>query len=316
MPDWPAGPDTDDDLPTLRAGRWTDGYVEPDAESAPDTESVPDTRQAPEAEPRPSSEESPPRRDSRRIVALTLVLALLGLATGYVATVAVLDARRTNTKSTASPPAPTSPTSPASPATPSDPDAAVLGGLIMQQTDVPHDDVVMLVENGTDAVHTATLDLCNGKYPSETQRTARRQVVVDGPNLTTGISTEAVLYHEPAGSEQAFRELRAVTAACPPRPVTSPVGEPTITTKFNAPPDKDWPSTPTVERLAYDLTTIEQGQPSRTIAVYLRRGRVLMGIYFPSTGVQTAVGGKTTVPAIVQVFAQRMAALPASVVNG
>jgi hypothetical protein len=302
MPDRPASPETDDDLPTLRAGRWTDGYAERDAEPAPDTEQTSD------AESQASSEQSAPRRDGRKIVALALVLALLGLATGYVATVAVLD-RDTNSKATASPPAP------GSPATPTDPDAAALGGLIMQQGDVPRDDTVMLVNNGTDAVHTATLDLCNGKYPSEAQRTARRQVVVDGPNLTTGISTEAVLYHKAAGSQQAFRELRAVTAACPPRPVTSPVGEPTITTKFNAPPDKDWPSTPAVERLAYDLTTIEQGQPSRTIAVYLRRGRVLMGVYFPSSGVQTAVTGKTTIPAIVEVFAQRMASLPASVVN-
>ena len=41
-----------------------------------------------------------------------------------------------------------------------------------------------------------------------------------------------------------------------------------------------------------------------------------MGIYFPQPdSTQTPVAGQTTIPGIVNVFAQRMAALPDSVVN-
>ena len=275
------------DLPTLRAGRWTDDYS-----GTP--------REAPVADP-PESPETPAGRDRLKLVALGVALVVLGAATGYVATQAALDAHHKGGNVAVGP---------------TDRDAGVLGDLIIQQSDVPADDVVVLVNNGTDTVNTATLDLCNGRYPSETLRTARLQVVVDGPETTTGMSTEAVLYRSPTGSAQAFGELRAVTAACPPRPVVSPVGEPTLTTRFNAPPDKGWPNTPSVQRLAYDLTTTEQGQSTRTIAVYLRRGRALMGIYFPSTGVQTAVDGKTTISDIVQIFARRVAALPPTVVNG
>ena len=61
----------------------------------------------------------------------------------------------------------------------------------------------------------------------------------------------------------------------------SPVGEPTVTTEFAAAPDRAWSRTPNVERLAYDLTTTsDTGDTRRAIVVYLRRGRVLMGVYF------------------------------------
>ncbi|HWS45217.1 MAG TPA: hypothetical protein VN636_05090, partial [Acidimicrobiia bacterium] len=177
---------------------------------------------------------------------------------------------------------------------------------------------VVLQPHGTDAAGTATLDLCNGTYPSEKLRTARRQVIVADAQGNGVLSTEAVLYRSPAATAQAFTELRNVTAHCPSKPVASPVGEPTVQTKFFAAPDTTWPQTAGVERLAFDLDTVDaSGQHFRSAAVYLRRGRVLLGIYFsPANGTATTVQHKTSTADIVGIFAARMADLPAHAING
>jgi hypothetical protein len=163
-----------------------------------------------------------------------------------------------------------------------------------------------------------TLDLCNGTYPSEKLRTARLQVDGFDSQGTVPLSTEAVLYANPAATAQAFAELTDVAAKCPSGPVTSHVGDPTLSTHFNAAPDGAWPQVATVQRLAFDFITTDQaGQTQHSVATYLRRGRVLMGIYFAQPDApQAAVSGQTTIPGIVNVFANRMAQLPASVVNG
>jgi hypothetical protein len=69
-----------------------------------------------------------------------------------------------------------------------------------------------------------------------------------------------------------------------------------------------------VQRQAYDFTmTDDIGETNHGVAVYLRRGRALMGLYFQSpNGAQPAVDGNTTVQSIVNVFAKRLAAVPAS----
>ncbi|MCU1450764.1 MAG: hypothetical protein JWP02_2934, partial [Acidimicrobiales bacterium] len=114
-----------------------------------------------------------------------------------------------------------------------------------------------------------------------------------------------------------FAELQKLAAECPSTPVTSAQGEPTVQTTFAPPPDGAWPQTATVQRLAYDfVTTDANGQTQHSIAVYLRRGRALLGVYFPHPdGAQPPVAGKTSVPDIVSVFAARLAALPDAVVN-
>jgi hypothetical protein len=199
-----------------------------------------------------------------------------------------------------------------------DPGASALAGLVVRQSDVPSDVTVAPIDGGTTVAGGATLDLCNGTFPSESQRTARLQVAADDALGDEALSTEAVLYRTAAGTAQAFTELRSVAANCPAAPVVSPIGEPTTTTRFNAAPDSGWPQVPTVERLAFDFVTVDQsGQANHSEAVYLRRGRVLEGIYFPTAGgTQSAVDNQTTVPAIVNVFATRIAQLSASVVNG
>jgi hypothetical protein len=177
---------------------------------------------------------------------------------------------------------------------------------------------VATIPGGTQVSGQATLDLCNGTFASEALRTARLQVAATDANGNEVLSTEAVLYSSPATAAQAMSELKSVAAKCPSTPVTSPVGEPAVTTTFNAAPDASWPPVATVQRQAYDFVTTDQtGQSQHNIAVYLQRGRVLMGVYFAETvGAQATVDGQTTTAGIVHIFETRMAQLPASTVNG
>jgi hypothetical protein len=203
---------------------------------------------------------------------------------------------------------------------PVDPDAAALNNLVIAQSDVSSAYVVGLIPGGSEVVGQTTLDLCNGTYPSERLRTARRQVVVEDAQGANVISTEAVLYRNAAATAQAFGELRARAANCPQTflpPAPGESGAPSKTT-FKPAPDASWPQVAGVQRQAYDFTTTdEQGNASESVAVYLRRGRALLGVYFSNPGQpQPAVAGQTTVAGIVDVLAKRMAALPASVVDG
>ncbi len=257
-----------------------------------------------------------PREPSRwlRIAAIALVAGVLGFA----ATAVVLSATDNSSGGNRASSGTTPPQTPTTPPQPNEPDAAVLGRMNVQQSDVPPDDAVVLRKNGSDAVGTATLDLCNGRYPSEKLRTARRQVAVADSAGNGVLRTVAVLYKNPAAAAQAFTELQSVVAHCPKQPVTSPVGEPTVTTVFGAAPDRTWPAPPAgVQRQAYDLTTTDiSGQSTRSTAVYLRKGRALLGIYFMTSGDPgVTVNGKNTIPDIVKVFEARVAALPDAVTN-
>jgi hypothetical protein len=217
-------------------------------------------------------------------------------------------------------PSPSLPVSPpsSSPSSPAgnDPSAPALESLVVQPEDVPSAARVVVFPGGI-GLNQPTLDLCHARYASESRRTARIQdAVLDGQGVLA-LSTEAVLYGDSGATTQAFSELRSVATECPPTPVQGPAGQPTTTT-FNAAPDSSWPQTPTVNRLAYDVTITEPATPPRRlIAVYLQRGRALLGVYFsqPEATQQLAVEGKTSIEAIVGVFAARMAALPTSVVG-
>src|SRR5262249_11550454 len=148
-------------------------------------------------------------------------------------------------------------------------------------------------------------------------RTGRRQVEVFDSLGNAPFSTEAVLYGHPAEGAQAFAELQRIANNCPTTPVVSPVGEPTTLTIFGPKPDDAWDHTPNVDRLAYDVTsTRDTGTTTHSVVVYLRRGRVLMGLYFNAPdATQIAVNGETTIQDIVRVFEKRMAALPSNVVS-
>jgi hypothetical protein len=201
---------------------------------------------------------------------------------------------------------------------PSDPDRAALARFALAQSDLTGGLGLQLIPGGNQVRDQPSLDLCNGTFPSESLRTARLQVAAVDEQGGAPLSTEAVLYRNPAATEQAFRELKATVSQCPDAPVQSPVGEPTVTTTFNAAPDASWPQVRTVDRLAYDfVTTDSAGMRNHSVAVYLRRGRALLGLYFtdPDSPLPT-IAGQTTIAGVVNTFEQRMAQLPDSVVNG
>jgi hypothetical protein len=250
------------------------------------------------------------------------VFVALGLVVGFIAALLVFGGRSKPQSRDASPFGPLTSSNrqpaPTTTSRPRDPSAAALDGLVVQQSDVGTILQLLPLPRGNQVAGEATLDLCNGTFPSESLRTARLQVAALDDQGTPALSTEAVLYSKPDAAAQALTEVQSVAANCPKAPVTSPVGEPTLTTTFNPPPDGDWTRTEGVDRLAYDITTTDQtGQTAHDVVVYLRRGRVLMGVYFwQPDAPQAAVAGQTSVSGIVGVFAARIAALPDSVVNG
>ncbi|HTJ73727.1 MAG TPA: DUF2510 domain-containing protein [Acidimicrobiales bacterium] len=265
----------------------------------------------PPAPPGPKPSEPKGTLSGGRLIALLVVVGLIAGLVG-VRLLRRPDRPTTDGGSAAARPGPPTTQPPAN----ADPSASVLPSLVVRGADVTAPAAVVVLAGGS-GLSRPTLDLCNGRFPSESRRTARLQDgMLDGQADLT-LSTEAVLYDDPSAAIQAFNELRSVTAACPATPVPSPVGDPTVITKFNPAPDTAWPQTPTVNRLAYDFTTTdENGVTSHSIAVYLQRGRALVGVYFfEPDGPQAPVAGQTTVAGIVGVFAGRLAALPASVIS-
>jgi hypothetical protein len=285
---------------------------------------------APEAEPEPSAPvervepvvpgETPggPRRPHGVSVALVVVLCLLSAAVG--AGIVLSTGSGGSSAPRAAAPGTSVPGAFAPPGGPSksvDPDAGLLRGLVVQQADVGASQQIVLIPGGNLVIGQTTLDLCNGTFPSESTRSARLQVI-EGDDQGQGVlSTEAVLYQSPAATAKAFDELKRVAATCPPTIVPGVNGDPDAKTTFRAPPDGSWPQTPTVDRLAYEFdSTGQSGQTSHSVVVYLRRGRVLLGVYFfMPDGPQPAVGGQTSIPGIVNFFAGRLAALPPAAAN-
>jgi hypothetical protein len=238
------------------------------------------------------------------VAALMVVAGLLSFAITYNAS------SDSSTQSANSGPSPTLPGRIGAP--------AALDRISMRQSDVVNGVTVAMITNG-DQLTRPTLDLCNGTFTTEALRTARLQVAALEATGTAPLSTEAVQYRSTAAGAKAIAELQEVAAKCPNRPVVSPVDEPTVITKFNAPPDASWGHEPSVQRLAYDLTATnpDTGQSFHSNVVYLRRGRVLMGLYFSRPdGPQSYFSGKKSVGDIVRVFESRMADLSSSAVNG
>jgi hypothetical protein len=201
---------------------------------------------------------------------------------------------------------------------PTDPSSSVLPSLVIQPRDTGANVRIQLLPKGDQVRGQATLDLCNAKYPSEPHRTARLQDALLDQQGNEVVSTEAVLYSSSSFTAQAFSELQSAATRCPKSPVVSPVGEPTVTTQFHAPPDTSWRAIPNVDRQAYSFTTTDQQRRStQGIAVYLKRGRALIGIYFAQPpAAQPAIAGQTSIEGIVTVFATRLSRLPDSAIAG
>ena len=264
----------------------------------------------------------PPYRPRSRGFIVAVVIALIAVlvasgAIGYAINANSQDegAVRVVPEPSTNGPSTTGPQTPAQEPQSKDPDRRVLGDIVVRQSDVGTARTVVLYENGN-SLRGATLDLCNGRFPSEAARTARLQLVDVDDKGTSALSTEAVLYRSPDAAEKAFAELRRVRDACPDTPVASPIDGTKETTRFQAAPDAGWPTTKGVERQAYRMTITADGESSPLVTVYLRRGRAFLGLYFPAPeGAQPAVAGKTSIEDIVGLFEARLAALPESAVG-
>jgi hypothetical protein len=258
---------------------------------------------------------APTANRSLRDKAIYAIVLVVGGVIGFVAVDAATG--NSSSKPAAVPtPTPVVPTPGSSP--PSAADQQLLQSLVVRQQDVPASYVVRLIPNGTDARSQPTLDLCNGTFPSESLRTARLQVAEVAADSSVPLSTEAVAYRSSTASVQAFQELASTAAHCPKSPVISPVGEPTVTTTFGPAPDRGWRVIAGVQRLAFRFTsTDDTGTAEDSVAVYLRRGHLLEGLYFPqSAAAALSVDGKAAVADVVRVFEQRLADLPAGAVGG
>ena len=259
-----------------------------------------------------------PSRSSRRRGATWLALSA-GIIAGFAAGFAVADARdnpvtaarvssasATPRSAAASPsqqpfiesdepPTPSASPAPPAPSGPVDPDAPLLVRLGLRPSDVDPPGAVALIKDG-DGLQAATLDLCEGRFPSDSRRTARRQLAAADSTGGFVMSSEAVLYESASALDGGFEELTQAAPKC----------------KADSTLDKDWPQVDGVQRLTFDFTTTgADGKEARSTAVYLRSGRALLALYFRYPGVtKTPVAGKTTVPEVVAVFARRLAALP------
>lgn len=271
------------------------GWVRPDRPVAP-----PDDGPSPVAGPEP-------RTGARAwpvLLSVGAVLLAVALILGFV--VARGPGR------TAAAPAPSVPTT-APPGTTPSPGATTSPGraevdlarLGLRQSDVEQGVLVLPIDGGLQVSGEVTLDLCNASYPSESLRRDRVQVAGYDLSGSATLSTEAVRYADSGAVAQAWAEIQQAAARCAS---TQPGAV------IDARIDNGWPDVKGVQRLAYDLTTPgADGQPQHSVVVYLSRGNVLLGVYFPSPdGPQTSVEGHTTIPGIVDVFAKRLAALPPS----
>ncbi len=272
----------------------------------------------------PTLGEAPPRRGlilPRWLAALVVLLLVggLGFAIGY----AVTPSDDSTSTASGQPPTQQPPTQGTNPSggggsAPSrNPTNEGLANAGLRQSDLGDGVSLVLIPGGGSPSGGPTLDLCNGNFPSESDRRARIQVAAIDDKGSVALSTESVQYTNAAATEQAFQELQSVAEKCPKTPVAGPDGGDPLTTTFRAAPDGSWPHVDGVDRLAFDMnTTTASGDKQRNVAVYLRRGRVLMGLYFPQPdGTQSAVAGQTTVQGIVNMFEQRMAGLPDSLVQ-
>lgn len=197
---------------------------------------------------------------------------------------------------------------------------AILQSISLRPSDLATGYGVQLIPGGSQVKGQVTLDLCNQTFASERLRVARRQVEDVGPTARASfLSTEAVIYTSPAATATVFSELRSAAAHCATGYVIGPQGPPANKTRLLRAPDASWPSVPGVQRLAYDQTIATRGKPSfQAITIFLRRGRVLLGVYFEFSGkrtLPTTIDGLRSIERIAHVFEERMAALPPSAVR-
>jgi hypothetical protein len=190
---------------------------------------------------------------------------------------------------------------------------------LLSQVGVGPDDLgpgytARLIDQG-DQLSQATLDLCSLPFASERLRQARRQVAVSDSTGDAVLSTEAVLYRNQAGAAEAVAEARGAASRCPSGVVTSPDRtEPPLRWRIHADGDLGGARPASVDRVGLSVQTSEAGEPfDDEVVVFLRRGRLLLGLYFLAPdGPQVQVDGGSSIASTVATFEDRLAAVPAA----
>jgi len=185
-------------------------------------------------------------------------------------------------------------------------DQAVLSQLTAAQSELPSGYSAAVIPGGEEVIGQVTLNFCSNSYASEKLRVARRQVaVIDPAGDSSEFGTEAVVYSSAGGTTEAFAEIVHAASHCTAGVTPVPIGS-------------SWPSVPGVQLLGYwSSSKIPTGQAVSTV-VYLRRGAVLLGLYFTATSPTSLtfpVAASTSIETISRFFEKRLAGLPASAVG-
>ncbi len=191
-------------------------------------------------------------------------------------------------------------------------DQQILASVGLGSSDVGLGYSAQLIEGG-DQLTDPTLDFCGLHFASEARREARRQVAAVDSSGDQELDTESVLYRDQASAAEAMGEVRGVSSRCPSTPVEGPQpGDPQVVWHVAPWPQSGWSLDPGIDRVALDVTISVPGEPGADqLAVFLRRGRLVMGVYLAAEGPDVPVDGQETVAGMLAVFERRMAALPA-----
>jgi len=153
---------------------------------------------------------------------------------------------------------------------------AINANVVITPADLPHGaGPEMLGVKGLDP-NESTLSWCGASYPSESLRMGRHQVAYPaGPALL--VSSETVRY-QAGGAAQAMDELRARVAAC----TKGFIHDKNFATRLyklrikTVGTDDAWED----DSVALEVRLSPRGKrPSRGMAIYQRRGDILVGIY-------------------------------------
>jgi hypothetical protein len=191
-------------------------------------------------------------------------------------------------------------------------DVELLEAVSLTEQDASDVAVFQPYEGGDQTVGRTSLDLCFGDFPSEDRRTGRNQVGIGDLAGTTWVSSEAILYADPAQAQAAMAELVSAREDCPDEPVTrrDGTGDP-VTWTFQDPPDATWPEAPGVTRQAYAFTTTDaEGGQTIGTATYLQRGRMILALYVtPPEGPEVAIRNAPDAARFTEVMTNRLRAL-------
>jgi hypothetical protein len=180
----------------------------------------------------------------------------------------------------------------ATPPMPADRDQSLLTTVGVGAGDLGPGYTARLIDQG-DQLSQPTLDLCSEHYASEARRQARHQVAVSDSTGDPVMSTEAVLYVDQAGAAEAMAELRGAGSRC------------SSTTWLVQPASDLGPSPTGMDRVGLSVNA--------SVVVFLRRGRLLLGLYFlQAIGPQAQIDGTDSIAGTVAAFQRRVAAVPAA----